>query len=174
MLANFHLLTVIFHLLTILPPVPPDKSLSVYIGLTCCVEVFEAVGLALSFGSQRNNHEIGKILEIVGLAIQIHNIAAFCVILILFWCRYRKTKTQHPIVPRLLLGIAISMGLISILSVGRLIEGCMVVFKSNCSMPAPSWFAYGIEAGSLLANSLLWNICGWGRALSHKSNHIVQ
>ena len=130
----------------------------VYIGLTCCVEVFEGVGLALSFGSQCNNYPIGRIMGIVRLAIQIHNIAVFCVMSILLRRRYRKMKTKNPMVPRLLLGMVISMGLSSILSIAYLTK---VAFKTSRTVPAPSWFSYGVEEASLLANSLLWNICGW-------------
>lgn len=138
--------------------------MAVVVGVTCCAEVFEGVGLALTFSMQQILHPVGDILQFVGLTVQICQIMAFFAISGLFWRRYRKTRTQDSVAARLLIGITFSTGLISVASICRLVKACAMPTQIS-RLGTPLWL-YSAEGASILANSLLWNVCNIARALS--------
>ncbi|THD00332.1 hypothetical protein EYZ11_000225 [Aspergillus tanneri] len=173
-LANYHVLGRIFYYVPNLAPLPPDKVLAIFGGLMALVEALNALGVAFNTNPTGTQQELGKVLILAALALQLCVIAVFVAITGSFHWRCVKAKIRRRSLPTLLVMLNISMALILIRCIYRLVEH---VGNTSVDLNDPEklrtlspllryeWFFYIFEASLMLLNSLLWNVFNPGRHL---------
>lgn len=173
-LANYHILGRIFHYVPHLTPLPPGKVMPIFGGLMAVVEALNALGVALQANPTGDQQELGKILILAALALQLCVIVTFVGIAGIFHWRCKQAKIHRRSLPTLLVTLYISMLLILIRCIYRLVEHVgntevdlddFETLRALSPLLRHEWFFIVFEACLMLINSVLWNVFNPGRYL---------
>ncbi|RYO87207.1 hypothetical protein DL766_004677 [Monosporascus sp. MC13-8B] len=181
-LANYRVLSRLFHYVPYCSPLAPGRVLVTFGGLMILVETINSLGIALSANSSSSAEQqtLGSHLTIAAIAMQLGIIISFFCLATLFHRRCAKANIHAKAIKTILITLYMSMILILIRSIYRLVEHTgnthvdLTDFESLKNLsPLLRYevFFYIFEATLMLINSALWNVWHPGRFLP-KDNHI--
>ncbi|KAJ5329408.1 hypothetical protein N7452_009798 [Penicillium brevicompactum] len=173
-LGNYHILGRVFAYIPWLSPFAPEKVFTIFGSLMGLVEGLNGLGVAFTSNPTGNKQEIGKILVLASLGVQLCVIISFFALATLLYVRYRKANIANKAISTVLNTLYMSMSLILIRSIYRVVEhagntsmdlGNEHELQSLSPIMRYEWYFYVFEATTMLLNSILWNVFHPGRFL---------
>ncbi|KAL9109406.1 MAG: hypothetical protein Q9227_005913 [Pyrenula ochraceoflavens] len=191
-LANYHILSHLFHHAPNCSPFPPSTLLRTFTLLMSLIETLNALGVSLSANPSSSPHQqsLGTNLTLSALALQLAAIASFVCLAAIFHLRCANAGLFHPStnpsrghsVKKILLTLYASMGLILTRCVYRLVEHTTGTTKITLDdmdslrrlSPVLRYeaFFYVFEATLMLGNSVVWNLWNAARLLAPNSGSV--
>ncbi|KAL4939688.1 hypothetical protein BDV06DRAFT_214109 [Aspergillus oleicola] len=176
-LSNYHILGRIFTYIPCKAPISPSHVFAIFGTIMSVVEALNALGVAFTSNPTGDKQDLGKVLILAALSIQLCLILTFVSVAGLFQVRCYKgglcnKKTRH--LPTLMVTLYVSMGLILIRCIYRLIEhsgntALDINDKAKLQSLDPllryEWVTYVFDGATMLLNSWLWNVFNAGRYL---------
>jgi hypothetical protein len=182
-LANYHVLSRVFHYVPHLSPLKPSHVMRTFGGLMALVETLNSVGVSLFANpvAEQSRQQLGKNLLLAAMVIQVVVVLTFFIMASIFHVRCARAgitpRCKAVITP--LWTLYASMGLILIRCIYRLVEKTMFTsvrirdvdeLKRLSPLLRYETFFYVFEATLMLVNSGVWNVWHPGRYLprSHR------
>lgn len=143
------------------------------------VETLNSLGVAFTSNPKSSQAELGKILVLVAIGIQICLIFTFFCLAGVFHWRCSKDRVQTKAIPTLPIVMYLSMSLILVRSIYRLVEHAgnssididdPEALKFLSPLLRHEWYFYVFEGATMLVNSLLWNVWHASRYLPQTKN----
>lgn len=140
------------------------------------VEAINALGVAFTSNPKGNKQNLGSILILVAISIQLCVITIFICVAGLFHrrCITSRAPVEKRKIPTLMTTLYASMTLILIRCIYRIVEHTgntaldtddVEKMRNLSPLLRYEWFFYVFDAAVMLANSLLWNVFNPGRYL---------
>ncbi|KAJ5220609.1 uncharacterized protein N7469_009496 [Penicillium citrinum] len=181
-LGNYHILSRSFHYIPHKAPIPPGRVLMVFGPVMMVVETLNSLGVAFTSNPTSTETQVGKILVLAAIGIQICLIFTFFILAGKFHWRCSRDKVQTKAIPTLPIVMYLSMSLILIRSIYRIVEHAgnsdidihdPLTLQSLTPLMRYEWYFYVFEAATMLGNSLLWNIWHASRYLPRTKNYFM-